>query len=136
MPDDIPSVSNTQNIEENSGQIASINFYKGDQVRMMMLKYRTISEVLSMMGGYGSAGFYVGLFIVTVVFYKSFLKSVSKLIKKTHQDRNNSIEAIEEKLISRISYISLYVLHDRITRLETFDNSRRLDNSESDSEVS
>ena len=71
-----------------------------------------------MMGGYGSALYSVCVAVVAFVFQRSFLKSVSKTIAKIHYNRFYTIQEIQDKLISRISYVSLYVLHDRVALLE------------------
>ena len=77
-----------------------------------------MTDVISKIGGIGSA-FYSFALVVFLSFFKhSFLKDVAKQAKQTDANKDYSLKHIEEQVVKRVSYLSLYTLHDRVETLE------------------
>ena len=67
-PLEIPPTYSFLNHNGTEPMLSQINFHRGDQVQIMNLKYKTLTGVISQIGGYGSAFYSVGVAIVGIMF--------------------------------------------------------------------
>lgn len=105
-------------ILQETPKLGSLYIHRCHHAKILKIGYKQINTVLSEMDGFGSAAYSVALVLLTSIFQIKFKYNVAKQIKIVDAQKQESIREIEEILRKRISYLSLYSLHDRVVNLE------------------
>lgn len=105
-------------VDEPHPKLAALWIHKCRTTKIFMINYKTLESTLSNIGGIGSAAYSASVVVFFALFKYSFLKDISKNVDQTQDKKAKSLQVIQDLLLKRVSYLSLYILHDRVYELE------------------
>jgi hypothetical protein len=89
-----------------------IEFKHSDDYEITNIEFKSITSILSTIGGFKSAIFSI-LTLLAPCFFHIFIQKLAEYIKDKDQSQEDT-EKIKQKIKERISYYGLYKIYDRL----------------------